>query len=133
MTSDVLLQIATKFCWHKFCRYGVNRIRIRVKLKNKIFNKQGVFMAIKPIGERVLIESLEAETKTAGGIIIPDNAQEKPQQGKVIAVGDGTAEVKLTLKAGDKVLYGKYAGTEITYEGKKYIVMKESDVLAVIN
>jgi chaperonin GroES len=90
-------------------------------------------MAIKPIGERVLIETLEAETKTAGGIIIPDNAQEKPQQGKVIAVGDGTAEVKLTLKAGDKVLYGKYAGTEITYEGKKYIVMKESDVLAVIN
>jgi chaperonin GroES len=90
-------------------------------------------MAIKPIGERVLIESLEAETKTAGGIIIPDNAQEKPQQGKVIAVGDGTAEVKLTLKAGDKVLYGKYAGTEITYEGKKYIIMKESDVLAVIN
>ncbi|MDR0303620.1 MAG: co-chaperone GroES [Chitinispirillales bacterium] len=90
-------------------------------------------MAIKPIGERVLIETLEAETKTAGGIIIPDNAQEKPQQGKVIAVGDGTAEIKLTLKAGDKVLYGKYAGTEITYEGKKYIVMKESDVLAVIN
>ncbi|MCL1947907.1 MAG: co-chaperone GroES [Chitinivibrionia bacterium] len=90
-------------------------------------------MAIKPIGERVVIETLEAETKTAGGIIIPDNAQEKPQQGKVIAVGDGTAEVKLTLKAGDKVLYGKYAGTEITYEGKKYIIMKESDVLAIIN
>ncbi|MCL1948055.1 MAG: co-chaperone GroES [Chitinivibrionia bacterium] len=90
-------------------------------------------MAIKPIGERVLIETLEAETKTAGGIIIPDNAQEKPQQGRIIAVGDGTAEIKLTLKAGDKVLYGKYAGTEITYEGKKYIIMKESDVLAVIN
>ena len=90
-------------------------------------------MAIKPIGERVLIEALEAETKTAGGIIIPDNAQEKPQHGKVIAVGDGTAEIKLTLKAGDKVLYGKYAGTEIAYEGKKYIIMKESDVLAVIN
>ena len=90
-------------------------------------------MAIKPIGERVLIEALEAETKTAGGIIIPDNAQEKPQQGKVIAVGDGTAEVKLTLKAGDKVLYGKYSGTEITFEGKKYMIMKESDVLAVIN
>jgi len=90
-------------------------------------------MAIKPIGERVLIEALEAETKTAGGIIIPDNAQEKPQQGVVIAVGDGTAEVKLTLKAGDKVLYGKYSGTEITFEGKKYMIMKESDVLAVIN
>ncbi|MCL2845756.1 MAG: co-chaperone GroES [Chitinivibrionia bacterium] len=90
-------------------------------------------MAIKPIGERVLIEALEAETKTAGGIIIPDNAQEKPQQGVVIAVGDGTAEVKLTLKAGDKVLYGKYSGTEITFEGKKYMIMKENDVLAVIN
>jgi chaperonin GroES len=90
-------------------------------------------MAIKPIGERVLVEALEAESKTAGGIIIPDNAQEKPQQGKVIAVGDGTAEVKLTLKAGDKVLYGKYSGTEITYEGKKYMIMKESDVLAIIN
>jgi chaperonin GroES len=90
-------------------------------------------MAIKPIGERVLIESLEAETKTAGGIIIPDNAQEKPQQGIVIGVGDGTAEIKLTLKAGDKVLYGKYSGTEISFEGKKYMIMKESDVLAVIN
>jgi chaperonin GroES len=90
-------------------------------------------MAIKPIGERVLIEATEAETKTAGGIIIPDNAQEKPQQGVVIAVGDGTAEVKLTLKAGDKVLYGKYSGTEITFEGKKYMIMKESDVLAVIS
>lgn len=90
-------------------------------------------MAIKPIGERVLIETLEAETKTAGGIIIPDNAQEKPQQGKVIAVGNGTKDVEMTLKAGDKVLYGKYAGTEITHEGKKYMIMKENDVLAVID
>lgn len=90
-------------------------------------------MAIKPIGERVLIETLEAETKTASGIIIPDNAQEKPQQGNVIAVGNGTKDYTMTLKAGDKVLYGKYAGTEITHEGKKYMIMKENEILAVID
>ena len=90
-------------------------------------------MAIKPLGDRVLVQALEAEEKTAGGIYIPDNAKEKPQEGVVIAVGAGTKDVDMTLKADDKVLYGKYAGTEITYEGEKYLIMKESDVLAVLS
>lgn len=89
-------------------------------------------MAIKPLGDRVLVQALEAEEKTAGGIYIPDNAKEKPQEGIVIAVGTGTKDVDMTLKANDKVLYGKYAGTEIAHEGETYLIMKESDVLAVI-
>ncbi len=94
-------------------------------------------MAIKPLADRIVIETLEAEKKTAGGIYIPDNAKEKPQKGKVIAVGPGrvsdTGEtIKIDLKEGDVVLYGKYAGTEISDEGKDLIVLKESDVLAVV-
>lgn len=87
---------------------------------------------IKPLAERVLLEPLEAETKTASGIIIPDNAKEKPQKAKVIAVGDGTKDYKLTVKVGDTVLYGKYSGTELKYEGKDYLIMSEKDILAVV-
>ena len=90
-------------------------------------------MAIKPLGDRVLIQPLAAEEKTAGGIYIPDNAQEKPQEGIVVAVGNGTKDVEMTLKADDKVLYGKYSGTEITYEGVTYMIMQESDVFAVLS
>ena len=94
-------------------------------------------MKIKPLADRILVEALEAETKTAGGIIIPDNAKEKPQEGKIVAAGPGRISdsgdlVKLEVKKGDKVLYGKYSGTEVTVEGKEYLIMKESDVLAVI-
>jgi chaperonin GroES len=87
---------------------------------------------IRPLADRVLVEAAPAEQKTAGGIIIPDTAKEKPQRGTVIAVGGGKKDEPMTVKAGDNVLYGKYAGTEINYEGKDYLIMKESDILAII-
>ena len=87
---------------------------------------------IKPLADRVLIEPQEAQTKTAGGIYIPDTAKEKPQQGKVIAVGPGKKDEPMEVKAGDVVLYGKYAGTEIELDGEKFLMMRQSDVLAII-
>jgi len=87
---------------------------------------------IKPLADRVLVEPQAAETKTASGIIIPDSAKEKPQQGKVVAVGNGTKEEPLTVKVGDTVLYGKYAGTELKLEGNDYLIMKESDIFAIL-
>lgn len=89
-------------------------------------------MNIKPLADRVLIKAAPAEEKTAGGIIIPDTAKEKPLQGKVLAVGNGTKDEKMVLKAGDTVLYGKYAGTEVELDGEKYLIMRQSDVLAVL-
>lgn len=89
-------------------------------------------MNIKPLSDRVLIEPTAAEEVTASGIIIPDSAKEKPLKGTVLAVGGGTKDEEMVLKAGDKVLYGKYAGTEIEFEGKKYLMMRQSDVLAVV-
>jgi len=89
-------------------------------------------ISIKPLGERVLIEPAAAEEKTAGGIIIPDTAKEKPQKGTIVAVGPGTKDVKLTVKVGDTVLYGKYSGTELNYEGTLYLIMKESDIYAIL-
>ena len=90
-------------------------------------------MNIKPLADRVLIEPAAAETKTIGGIIIPDTAKEKPLQGTIMAVGNGTKDEKMILKEGDKVLYGKYAGTEIEHEGKKYLIMRQSDVVAILS
>ena len=90
-------------------------------------------MNIKPLADRVLIEPAAAETKTIGGIIIPDTAKEKPLQGTIVAVGNGTKDEEMILKEGDKVLYGKYAGTEIEYEGKKYLIMRQSDVVAILS
>ncbi|WP_040278340.1 co-chaperone GroES [Psychroserpens damuponensis] len=87
---------------------------------------------IKPLADRVLIEPVQAETKTASGIIIPDNAKEKPQKGNVVAVGKGTKDEPMTVKSGDTVLYGKYAGTELKLEGKDYLIMRESDILAIV-
>jgi chaperonin GroES len=87
---------------------------------------------IKPLADRVLVEPQAAETKTASGIIIPDSAKEKPQQGKVVAVGNGTKDAPLTVKVGDTVLYGKYAGTELKLEGNDYLIMKESDIFAIL-
>ena len=87
---------------------------------------------VKPLGERVLVEPQEAEVKTASGIIIPDSAQEKPQKGQVLAAGPGTKDVKMEVKVGNIVLYGKYSGTEIKVEDKTYLIMKQSDILAVI-
>jgi chaperonin GroES len=87
---------------------------------------------VKPLADRVLVEPAAAEQKTAGGIIIPDTAKEKPQKGSVVAVGNGKKDEPMTVKVGDQVLYGKYAGTEINVEGKDYLIMRESDILAVI-
>ena len=89
-------------------------------------------MKIKPLADRVLIEAKEAETKTASGLYIPDTAKEKPQQGTVIAVGSGKKDEPMELAEGDTVLYGKYAGTEITVDGKNYLIMRQSDVVAVL-
>ena len=86
----------------------------------------------KPLADRVIVEAAAAEEKTASGIIIPDTAKEKPMQGTVIAVGTGKKDEPMTVKVGDKVLYGKYAGTEITHNGTEYLIMRESDIFAVI-
>ena len=89
-------------------------------------------MKIKPLADRVLILPAPAEEKTVGGIIIPDTAKEKPLKGEVVAVGQGTKEEDMVLKVGDQVLYGKYAGTELEVEGKNYLIMPQSDVVAVL-
>ena len=87
---------------------------------------------IQPLADRVLVRPVAAEEKTIGGIIIPDSAKEKPLLGEVIAVGNGTKDEAMVLNAGDQVLYGKYAGTELEYEGEKFLIMRQSDVLAIL-
>ena len=89
-------------------------------------------MKFRPLHDRVLIKVLDSEEKTAGGIIIPDTAKEKPQKGTVVSVGPGTTENPITVKVGDSVLYGKYAGTELQHDGEDYLIMKESDILAIV-
>jgi len=89
-------------------------------------------LKIQPLSDRVLVEPQEAETKTASGIYIPDSAKEKPQQGKVVAVGKGKKDHDMTVKVGDIVLYGKYAGNELKLDGKDYLIMREDDILAII-
>jgi chaperonin GroES len=87
---------------------------------------------IQPLSDRVLIEPMAAEQKTASGLYIPDTAKEKPQQGKVVAVGNGKKDHPMTVKVGDTVLYGKYSGTELKLEGNDYLMMREDDILAII-
>ena len=99
-------------------------------IRNQILKTS--IMTIKPLADRVLIEPAPAETKTIGGIIIPDTAKEKPLQGTVVAVGQGTKDEEMFLKEGDQVLYGKYAGTELEHEGKKFLIMRQSDVVAIL-
>ena len=99
-------------------------------LTNQNSNKMG--LNIKPLSDRVLVEPAPAETKTASGLIIPDNAKEKPQKGTVVAVGNGKKDEPLTVKVGDTVLYRKYGGTDLKLEGKDYLMMRESDILAII-
>ncbi|RMG19088.1 MAG: co-chaperone GroES [Bacteroidetes bacterium] len=89
-------------------------------------------MKIKPLADRMLVEPAPAEEKTASGIIIPDTAKEKPQKGKVVAVGPGKKDEPVTVSVGDTVLYGKYAGTEISIDGQDYLIMRESDIFAII-
>lgn len=94
-------------------------------------------MNVKPLADRVIVEPLEAAEKTAGGLYIPDNAKEKPQKGRIVAAGPGKLSdsgslMKMEVKAGDTVLYGKYSGTEVAIDGKEFLIMRESDILAVI-
>jgi chaperonin GroES len=94
-------------------------------------------MKVKPLGDRVVIQPSEGQEKTKGGIVLPDTAKEKPQEGKIIAVGTGKKTedgkvIPLTVKAGDKVLYGKYSGTEITVDGEEYLIVREEDILAIV-
>ena len=107
---------------------GASRKKICLTKNNKTMTK----LNIKPIADRVVVEPALAEQKTAGGIIIPDTAKEKPQKGIIVAVGNGKKDEPMTVKVGNTVLYGKYAGTEITIEGKEYLIMRESDVYAII-
>jgi chaperonin GroES len=95
-------------------------------------NKEMTKLKIKPLADRVVVEPSPAEEKTSGGIIIPDTAKEKPQKGTVMAVGPGKKDEPMTVKVGDVVLYGKYAGTEITIDGINYMIMRESDIVAII-
>ena len=87
---------------------------------------------IKPLADRVVVQPAEAETKTVSGLIIPDTAKEKPQRGTVVAVGNGTKDQAMTVKVGDEVLYGKYSGTEIAIDGTNYLIMRESDIYAIV-
>ena len=87
---------------------------------------------VTPLADRVLVEPAAAEEKTASGIIIPDTAKEKPQKGKVVAVGDGKKDEPMTVKVGDEILYGKYSGTEINIDGKELLIMRESDIFAIV-
>ena len=89
-------------------------------------------VSIKPLADRVLVQPMEAESKTASGLIIPDSAKEKPQKGTVMAAGPGIKDENMQVKVGDVVLYGKYAGTELSLDGKDYLMMRQSDILAVI-
>lgn len=111
------------------CQKGVGMLSKALHI-NKNLNIK--IMNIKPLADRVLVKPAAAEEKTVGGIIIPDTAKEKPLQGSVLAVGNGTKDEEMVLKAGDTVLYGKYSGTEIELEGEKYLIMRQSDVLAVL-
>ncbi|MFC4409658.1 co-chaperone GroES [Chungangia koreensis] len=92
---------------------------------------------LKPLGDRIVIELIEAEEKTSSGIVLPDSAKEKPQEGKVVAVGTGRTlengqRVELEVKEGDKIIFSKYAGTEVKYEGNEYLILRESDILAIV-
>ena len=95
-------------------------------------NFKNDIIMIRPLGTRVVIEPKEAETMTAGGLYIPDNAKEKPQQGTIVAVGPGSKDEPMEVKVGEVVLYGKYAGTEVTVDTKKYLIVKQSDILAIL-
>jgi chaperonin GroES len=108
---------------------GKHLIILFIKQKPKAMAKK---LNITPLHDRVIVKPAPAEEKTAGGIIIPDTAKEKPQRGSVVAAGPGKKDEPMSVKAGDTVLYGKYAGTEITIEGQDYLIMRESDILAIV-
>jgi len=103
-----------------------------ISIKQKINTTMGKKLNVTPLADRVIVKPAPAEEKTAGGIIIPDTAKEKPQRGTVVAAGPGKKDEPVTVKIGDTVLYGKYAGTEIQIEGDDFLIMRESDILAIV-
>ena len=111
---------------------SLKQFSIHNKIRLTKMSKNTKSVSLQPLADRVLVEAAAAEEKTAGGIIIPDTAKEKPQRGKVVAVGTGKKDEPITVKVGDSVLYGKYAGTEISIEGKEYLIMRESDIFAIL-
>jgi chaperonin GroES len=113
-------------------RIGVALLSTIFISKTKIHTTMAKKLNITPLHDRVIVQPAAAETKTAGGIIIPDTAKEKPQRGTVLAAGPGKKDEPVTVKAGDTVLYGKYAGTEINVDGSEYLIMRESDILAIV-
>ena len=122
MSTIPFIQFGMKFV-------GGGLLKHLFKLKNKKMAKK---LSITPLHDRVIVKSAAAEEKTAGGIIIPDTAKEKPQRGTVVAAGPGKKDEPVTVKSGDTVLYGKYAGTEIQIEGHDLLIMRESDILAIV-
>ena len=124
--------------WHfsflQICQHRGDGIISDKRAPTTINHKKHITMAlnIKPLSDRVLVEPAAAETQTASGIFIPDTAKEKPQKGTVVAVGNGKKDHTMTVKVGDTVLYGKYAGTELKFDGKDYLIMKEDDIFAII-
>ncbi len=118
--------------WHFICPHGDRSGECAGLPGEQEINNKNYKIMIKPLADRVLVEPKEAETKTAAGLYIPDTAKEKPQQGTILAVGSGKKDEPMEVKEGDVVLYGKYAGTEITVDGKNYLIMKQSDILAVL-
>jgi len=112
--------------WHKICFVKSRQTRL-TKNKNTMSK-----LNLTPLADRVVVEPAAAEQKTAGGIIIPDTAKEKPQKGTVVAVGNGKKDEPMTVKVGDAVLYGKYSGTEVNVDGTDYLIMKESDIYAIV-
>ena len=110
--------------WHNY--------RLKQSVNSKKQNKLLMSVNIRPLADRVLIQPAAAEETTASGIIIPDTAQEKPQRGTVVAVGPGKVDEPTTVKVGDSVLYGKYSGTDLQLEGNDYMIMRESDILAIV-
>jgi chaperonin GroES len=119
-------------CWHVISyTFAVLKKDISFK-KSKISKIMAKKVSVTPLHDRVIVKPAAAEEKTAGGIIIPDTAKEKPQRGTVIAAGPGKKDEPVTVKNGDTVLYGKYAGTEISIEGEDYLIMRESDILAIV-
>jgi chaperonin GroES len=116
--------------WHNY--RGANITNKSSSYLFKKYNNMAKDLSIKPLADRVIVKPAAAEEKTAGGIIIPDTAKEKPQRGTVVAAGPGKKDEPVTVKVGDTVLYGKYSGTEISIEGGDYLIMRESDILAIV-
>ena len=127
MSVFFLTTVLAQYSHRRLCAIRKHKINV-ILLTTKKYTTRN----IRPLADRVLIKPAAAEEKTLGGIIIPDSAKEKPLKGEVVAVGNGTKDEEMVVKNGDTVLYGKYAGTEIELDGEKYLIMRQSDILAII-